>query len=78
MARKLAAGECLDVSKEGECVGDGPVYQLRRFVADVDYCIGSTEQWIWSIGRRHADGAIFAATDGRFYQNDAYECLFLR
>ncbi len=45
---------------------------------DCDYCVGSTEQWIWSIGRRLSDGAIFAALDARFYGNPEFHCLWLR
>lgn len=85
MARKLETGECLDVEKmldPKHFDETGPafdnVYRLDRFVDDVDYCVASTEQWIWSVGRRLSDGAIFAATDGRFYQNPAFECLWLR
>jgi hypothetical protein len=85
MARKLDKGEALDVEKHlapPDPADVGPafvgVYRLERFVDDVDYCVGSTERWIWSIGKRLTDGAIFAAVDGRFYQNPAFECLFLR
>ena len=80
MARKLASGEAVDVEKVGEVARtEGPgVWHLRDFHADVDYCVGSSEAWIWSIGRRRSDGAIFAATDNRFYQNPAFECLWLR
>jgi hypothetical protein len=79
MARKLAAGECLDVRKEGEPIaGSSSDFELRRFVNDVDYCDAELENWIWSIGRREADDRIFAATDGRYYQAEGFECLFLR
>lgn len=60
----------------GNVVG-AKVRRLREFVDGRDYCIGGSEDWIWSIGRR-ADGAIFASTDSRFYQNPRFECLFLR
>ena len=87
MARKLETGEALDVESPDlrapiGIVEYGPafvgVYRLQRFVDDVDYCVGSTEEWIYSIGKRLTDGAIFAATDGRFYLNPAFECLWLR
>jgi hypothetical protein len=85
MKRKLASGECIDVETvlAPHHPGDtGPafagVFRLRVFTDGVDYCVSSTEQWIWSIGKRASDGAIFAAIDGRFYQNPAFECLFLR
>lgn len=87
MARKLATGEALDVEHPDlrapiGIVEYGPafvgVYRLQRFVDDVDYCVARTEEWIWSIGKRLEDGAIFASTDTRFYQNPAFECLWLR
>ena len=86
MRRKFEAGEVLDVEvltiPKGEPDTDDPelmnTYRLREFVDDIDYCVRSRERWIWSIGRRKADGAIFAALDTRFYQNPAFECLWLR
>ena len=53
-------------------------YILEAFVDGVDYCDASTESWIWSIGRHKKTGQILAALDGRFYQNEEYECLWLR
>jgi hypothetical protein len=84
MARKLASGEALDVETLAAVAAPeaGAIYRgtfrLDRFVEDVDYFIGSTEQWVWSIGRRLSDGAIFAALDSRFYQNPEFHCLWLR
>lgn len=83
MLRKLRSGEARDVEKmlaldqtqSGELAG---TFRLDRFVDDSDYCVGSTEQWIWSIGRRLTDGEIFAAIDTRFYQNPEFHCLWLR
>jgi len=81
MANKLLKGKALDVRAEGRENGPG-LYELRRFVDGVDYCDAQREAWIWSIGRRRSDGAIFAATDTRFYSgrpNEGdYECLWLR
>lgn len=77
MQEKLRSGECLDVREEGEVVQPG-VYRLRRFVEGVDYCDAETEEWIWSIGRRHRDGAVLASTGTMFYQDPDFECLFLR
>jgi len=85
MQRKLACNAAVDVDRvrvaftaedqaDPELAG---AHRIRSFQDGRDYCIGSTEAWIWSIGRR-GDGAIFAATDGRFYQNPRFECLFLR
>lgn len=87
MARKLAAGEAIDVDRvavdrtpedraDAELAG-ADVWRLSAFQDDRDYCVGSLEAWIWSIGKR-GDGAIFAARDTRFYQNPRFECLFLR
>lgn len=84
MQRKHRAGEALDVEQnlhddQAEAAAMGPgVYRIRGFTDDVDYFVRSTEAWIWSIGRRRLDDAIFAATDARFYQDPDYECLFLR
>jgi hypothetical protein len=85
MKRKLASGDAIDVETVLTDFGPGDygpafagVFRLREFKDGVDYCVGSTEQWIWSIGKRETDGAIFAAIDSRFYQNPAFECLFLR
>jgi len=84
MRRKLERGEAVDVEKllALDPVPPGAIYRgtyrLDRFVDDVDYFVGSTERWIWSIGRRFSDGAIFAALDSRFYQNPEFHCLWLR
>ena len=84
MRRKLESGEALDVEKLLAVAAPeaGDIYRgtfhLDRFVDDADYCVASTEQWIWSIGRRLSDGEIFAALDSRFYQNPDFHCLWLR
>ncbi len=84
MKRKLEKGEALDVETLAALAAPeaGDLYRgtfrLDRFVEDVDYLVGSTEQWIWSIGRRVTDGAIFAAIDSRFYGNPEFICLWLR
>jgi len=84
MAEKLAAAECIAVESilapnqnDPDPITDG-TYRLRSFTEDVDYCVRATEAWIWSIGKRLSDGAIFAATDGRFYQLPGWDCLWLR
>lgn len=77
MAEKLTAGEALSVLDEGVALDDG-FYKLRRFVGDVDYCDPHEEAWIWSIGRSYATGEIRASTSSEFYQNEEFECLFLR
>jgi hypothetical protein len=90
MRETLESGECLDVRKEGrlanpaDVLGEDSVdvtencFILSRFVEDKDYCDALTESWIWSIGRSKKTGAIFASTSTRFYQNELFECLFLR
>jgi hypothetical protein len=78
MAEKLQAGEAIDVEKIGHPTDDPAVFELSNYQDDVDYCIGSREQWIWTIGREIATGRILAATDARFYEDPAYECLWLR
>jgi hypothetical protein len=84
MKRKLERGECLDVESMIELAAPeaGELYagtwRLDRFVEDVDYCVASAERWIYSIGRRLSDGAIFAALDSRFYQREGFKCLWLR
>lgn len=77
MERKLRAGEALSVLAEGRMVQPG-IYELRRFVEDVDYCDPKNEWWIWSVGRNYLTGQILAATDSRYYGDPTWECLFLR
>lgn len=86
MQRKLRDGEAIDVEKVSEPMDradqENPelrgTWKLTAFEEMADYCVVSTEQWIWSIGKRASDGAIFAALDGRFYQNPGFECVWLR
>jgi hypothetical protein len=79
MKRKLDSGEALCVREEGlEVEGSPGLFELNRFVDDVDYCDSKTERWIWSIGRRLSDGKIFASYGSDLYQNHNFECLFLR
>lgn len=55
---------------------------LDRFIPDIDYCVMHQDlnkyDWIWSIGRNYKTGEILASTTGKFYENDEYECLWLR
>lgn len=76
MESAYLSGLALDVSG---CKREGDAYVLTQPPVDGhDYCDVKTERWIWSIGRRLKDGVILAALDGRFYQNEEYECLWLR
>lgn len=77
MAEKLKQEKCIDVLTIGKEIESG-LYELNDFEEDVDYCDAKKELWIWSIGKRYSDNKIYAATDGRFYQNKNYECLWLR
>jgi hypothetical protein len=75
MKEKLKAGEAIDVSDRPRL---GPYYVLRNFQPDKDYCDAKDQAWIWSIGRRYRDGLILASRKGDLYQNQNYECLWLR
>lgn len=76
MKRKLEKGECVDLS---QCpLNDDGDYILSSFQEDVDYCDSKKEGWIWSIGKNKVTGEILASGSTKFYQNDQYECLFLR
>lgn len=91
MARKLAKGECVDVSRcERTVTGD---YILTTFDGEKDYCNAETEQWIWSVGRLTVElpsvmfngerrtlskGTYLAAESAKWYQNSVCECVWLR
>jgi hypothetical protein len=89
MLEKIEAGECLDVETSGDEVEPG-VFELHGVAKDaaedsagpqgwgLDFCVKSREEWVWSIGKRLSDGKVLAATDARFYQNEDFECLWLR
>lgn len=88
MLELLVAGDALDVGEAGELVthddheGAEPptagCWRLREFVDGKDYCDAAGEKWIWSVGRRERDGAVFASTSAKFYEAPGFECLFLR
>ena len=86
MERKIAFGDAIDLKDCKRIPADGmiegntknPYYILDRFEDDMDYCDSTLENWIWSIGKRKSDGLILASTTADFYQNDDFECLFLR
>lgn len=81
MERKLRSGKAIDVS---DCPREGRYYVLDATQAGIaeaggiDFCDARTEAWIWSIGRRHADGVVLASTGGDLYQNPAFKCIWLR
>lgn len=77
MARKLLIGEAIDIS--GQPLADGGYHDMGDvFREGVDYCNATTERWVWSIGRRLSDGKVLASYSTDLYQNDAFECLWLR
>lgn len=76
MQEKLQRGDAIDVSKSEKTLEDD--YILTDFTEDVDYCDSVNEWWIWSIGRNYKTGQILASTSNKLYQNDEYECLWLR
>lgn len=86
MQRKINSGEAIDLKDCRRIEADGtvegnkknPYYVVENFIDDADYCDSSTESWIWSIGRRKSDGLILASTTADLYQNDEFECLWLR
>jgi len=79
MKRKLLDGETLDVLKAGSPIkGQSGKYLLRQFEESNDYCDAIEEAWIWSIGRRHADGAIVTSTTVDMCSRDDYECIWRR
>lgn len=78
MARALKSGRCVDLAKYRNA--DLKTYTIPAdvFREDVDYCDAELEKWIWSVGRNKNTGAVFAATDARFYEKGGFECLWLR
>lgn len=77
MEQRLRDGEALDVRKIGKEIAPGK-FELESFVDDVDYCDAQTETWIWSIGKHRETGIIIASYGTEYYQNDQYQCLWLR
>lgn len=45
---------------------------------ETDFCDSSTEEWIWSVGRRVEDDKVFASKTPCFYQLPGYNCVWLR
>lgn len=87
MRQKIKNGEAVDLStlpieRQGPIAlvdmtnaGRSP-YDIQS--GEVDFCILTTEEWIWSIGHNPKTGRIVASTDARFYGMDGWECLWLR
>jgi len=72
----------IDVSEDGTMFEgfEGIIWELKRgvFDEDADYWDSKSQRYMWSIGKRRTDGRIFASTDSRFYQNEMFECIWLR
>jgi len=77
MLERITRGLAADVSScERTIDGD---YILDLYVPNIDYCVLTTEEWIWSIGRRRSDGIVLASTTTKFYPDSSeYECVWLR
>lgn len=76
MVDKVNDGEAVDLSLRPKL---GDHYIMAAPPSDgVDYCDLKLGKWIWSIGRRKADGMIIASLTGDLYQNPEFECLWLR
>ena len=75
MKRKIDVGDAIDLQKNAR---EGEYYVLETFVDGIDYCDAGKTAWVWSIGRRLADGIILASLKSDLYQNSAFECLWLR
>lgn len=78
-------GEDLNVAEFGELLEDGVVF-LRPDLTEAaidgrDLFVdapGLGRRPIWSVGRSKWNGSLWAAFDGRFYQNPDYDCVWLR
>ncbi len=56
---------------------EGNVLYISRFYKDVDrYVDLMSNQKIVSVGRNKETNEMFAAFDGRFYNNQQFECLY--
>lgn len=76
MAEKLLKEEAIDLSGREKTKKE--YYILDDFIEGKDYCDSVSEAWMWSIGISYKTGQILASTSTHFYQNDEFECLFLR
>src|ERR1017187_10321610 len=70
---KIRMGRAIDLSAFPK---EGDDYILQNVIEGMDYC--GSDCWIWSIGKRKSDGVILASHTMKFYENPAYECLWLR
>jgi hypothetical protein len=78
MRDRLERGECVDLSTCARTAQGDYIVPVDVWQEDMDYCNADTEEWIWSIGRSHADAQIIASHSNYLYLNPDYECLWLR
>lgn len=82
MQEYLERKEAIDVSGcEKNADGDYILpeeLQPRAGVTPKDYCDAKEELWIASIGRNKSTGQVLASATGRFCEDSAWECLWLR
>lgn len=82
MERKLQSGEAVDLAACPR-TADGD-YDLdeghlaRKLVEGKDLCDAKREVWMWSVGVNKRTGQAVACTSSKFYQNDEFECIWLR
>jgi hypothetical protein len=77
MKNALRSGDAIDVRMIGMEIEPG-VFRLTEFIPDIEYVDAEKEAFIQSVGKDLASGEVLASTDGRFYNNDDYETLYLR
>ena len=75
MAKMLLKGEAKDISR---CEKLGADYILPELIDGMDYCDAKLERWVWSIGKRYADGVFVASLTAKFYNHPEYECVWVR
>lgn len=76
MENKIKKAEALDLSGcERTEEGD---YIMESDPGDFDLCDAKAERWIWSVGKNKETGQIVASLGTKFYQNPAYDCIWLR
>ena len=78
MRDKLERGECIDLSKCTRTPNGWYIIPPDVWQEDIDYCNAQSEAWIRSIGKDRATGIIYASQGADLYQNDSYECIWLR
>jgi hypothetical protein len=77
MQRKLNRGSAVDISGFAR-EGDYYIVPADKYRDGLDFCDAKRERWVWSIGRRESDGVILASLVSDLYDNDAFNCLWLR